>query len=39
MKRYKRLEETDRVSIQVLTKRGYSDVEIAREIRARKTRC
>lgn len=32
MKRYKRLEETDRVSIQVLTKRGYSDAEIAREI-------
>lgn len=32
MKRYKRLEEGDRVSIQVLTKRGYSDAEIAREI-------
>lgn len=32
MKRYKRLEETDRVSIQVLTKRGYSDAHIAREI-------
>lgn len=32
MKRYKRLEETDRVSIQVLTKKGHSDAEIAREI-------
>ncbi len=32
MKRYKRLEEADRVSIQVLTKRGYSDAHIAREI-------
>lgn len=32
MKRYKRLEETDRVSIQVLTKRGHSDAEITREL-------
>lgn len=32
MARYKRLGEADRVSIQVLARRGYSDAEIAREI-------
>jgi IS30 family transposase len=32
MKRYKRLGEIDRVQIQVLAKRGYSDAEIAREV-------
>ena len=37
MKRYKRLKEADRVTIQVLTKKGYSDAEIAREIRVHRS--
>ena len=32
MKRYKRLGESDRITINVLSKRGFSDADIARDI-------